>query len=184
MSKIYQKNILHFRNPVKRKFGGFTLIELLVVVLIIGILAAVALPQYTKAVEKSRAAEAITLLKSLETAENMYLLSNGKYTVDLSALDLQFPNATTGQVTSEIETDNFIIYVNRIAGDMDIVFSACRASESLAYCLGLELSADGSRYSYCRERTDTGICTAISGGVKCSDQQNHDWCEEVAGGPV
>lgn len=56
---------------------GFTLIELLVVVLIIGILSAVALPQYTKAVEKSRATEAITTLKSLRDAQEICFMENG-----------------------------------------------------------------------------------------------------------
>ena len=57
---------------------GFTLIELLVVVLIIGILVAVAVPQYQKAVEKSRATEALTLLKTLRDQQQLCLLEHGR----------------------------------------------------------------------------------------------------------
>ena len=56
---------------------AFTLIELLVVVLIIGILAAIALPQYTKAVEKSRATEAVMTISSLEKAIDIWKIANG-----------------------------------------------------------------------------------------------------------
>ena len=55
---------------------GFTLIELLVVVLIIGILSSVALPQYQKAVLKSRTAEAWVNLKNINTVVNTYCLEN------------------------------------------------------------------------------------------------------------
>ena len=56
---------------------AFTLIELLVVVLIIGILAAIALPQYEKAVYKSRLAEAMINIKAIENCFDEYVLTNG-----------------------------------------------------------------------------------------------------------
>ena len=57
--------------------AGFTLIELLVVVLIIGILAAVAVPQYQKAVEKSRLAEARILLNTIYKGYQLCALQHG-----------------------------------------------------------------------------------------------------------
>ena len=70
---------------------GFTLIELLVVVLIIGILAAVAVPQYQLAVAKSRTMSLLPLMKAVEEAEHLYRLENGEFTADFTKLDIQMP---------------------------------------------------------------------------------------------
>lgn len=70
---------------------GFTLIELLVVVLIIGVLSAVALPQYQRAVEKSRLAAVMPLLDNVCKAQQAYYMANGVYTADMDALDIHLP---------------------------------------------------------------------------------------------
>ncbi len=89
---------MKIKNQNKR---GFTLIELLVVVLIIGILASVALPQYNKAVKKSRASEAWSTLKSLEDALAVYQMETGNpaATPDISDLSLGFVDKNGNSVT-------------------------------------------------------------------------------------
>ena len=93
---------------------AFTLIELLVVVLIIGILASVALPQYQKAVEKSRAAEARNILNSISTAYKAYVLENDKIPSSFADLSISFTDENGNPVTGPSFNSKYFTYA--IAG--------------------------------------------------------------------
>ena len=82
---------------------AFTLIELLVVVLIIGILAAVALPQYQLAVMKSRLAPIMSNVKSFVNASEVYYLAHGEYPDDndITGIDLGMENCAFNDNTTK-----------------------------------------------------------------------------------
>ncbi len=103
-----------FGYPAKRGplSAGFTLIELLVVVLIIGILSSVALPQYTKAVNRAKSAEAWTIMKAIADAEEVYFLANDTYSSNLDELDIEIPEMKNWDIGTGVVGTATTFFVN------------------------------------------------------------------------
>ncbi|MDD7579336.1 MAG: prepilin-type N-terminal cleavage/methylation domain-containing protein [Elusimicrobia bacterium] len=143
---------------------GFTLIELLVVVLIIGILASVALPQYQKAVEKTRWAEIYQAERTVAKAQEAYYLANGKYSTDFNELDITFPGIkATG---NSFWTDSFS--GNVFPSGEGVYGSFLRVKDGKNDYDGPSLVTYYGKSRQCRAKAGTNgdaICLWLTGGA-------------------
>lgn len=135
--------------------SGFTLIELLVVVLIIGVLSAIALPQYTTAVEKSRAAEALTLMSATRDAVERYRFQKDAWPSanNFAVLDVEIP-----QNGSNYGGKNYKITMMPLADSTKFVINATRSPSKYVYQLKTVMVDNGSviqTYRYCGAASDS-----------------------------
>ena len=142
---------------------GFTLIELLVVVLIIGILASVALPQYQKAVLKSRASEAWVNLKNINTAVSARCLEDPSFRASsLDALDIEIPSSKNFSYPGNIDCSAPRLHDIRAMGSSALggVTLYIHSQTGRRSCFGGNCNALGfNKYS-----TDSNICMCGTGG--------------------
>ena len=151
------------KNVTAGRLGGFTLIELLVVVLVIGILSAIALPQYQRAVAKTHLAEMFMQVNSLWRAQQVYFLQTGTYTEDLTELVPSLP-AGCQKTSGGDYLCGHVVYEAREAGGWRVG----GASQQIPVHYYRLLTEEGTNSAYCQilgSEVELGhfLCASLGG---------------------
>ena len=154
---------------------GFTLIELMIVVAIIGILAAIAIPQYQDYVARSQVSEAVQLMGGAKTAIEEYVSQEGKFPVDADftgtaadALGIK----TSGSYVASITFDD--------GGNTD---SAGRMTATMESS-GVSGEITSRTVSFERSTTGEWTCTRGASGTSVADEHLPNSCENAAAGSI
>ncbi len=157
------KNALCAKHPARGEVNdGFTLIELLVVVLIIAILAAVAVPQYQKAVLKARMTQAIIFGKAYVQAQNVYRLANGELASSLGKLDIQLPTPQGWQ--NSTSNGGLIMQHNSSSIEFNFWPAGSYFAENTGFCI--------ISYSAAQFNTAKAVCQSLTNNEEEKDTTN------------
>ena len=147
---------------IMKNKAGFTLIELLVVVLIIGVLASVAIPQYFKVVERSRVAAPNSIFSGIAQAQESRQVRMGGYTANFTDLDQTYTSSSGGTCGGATCDMGDFRYTLALVGSTGYTISALRIARSGG--------AVSLRYgSYTLKYTVPGNIITCSGGTNCNE---------------
>ena len=156
---------------------GFTLVELLVVVLIIGILAAVALPQYQRAVAKSRVTEALAMLQTIRQAQETYYLAHGQYSSSFDNLDISIPaDRITTWTGSDSNRPNTYMYSLSSDGEGCIAKTGNSSKNPMLQINFSHAADDAGRLMCCAltDGTKNTISEQICKGISFSSKKSNN----------
>ena len=164
------------------KNNAFTLIELLVVVLIIGILSAIALPQYQVAVNKARLSGVLPIMQAIKQANQVYFLENGTYSNDPEELGIDLPAgySLSGSVESQpriLSLPNGNFY--HIVTTTDENYANPRIQGSCSKCAGsLWVALDTNLWRCYPSGTDQGVrvCKTYGASASCLEACKSTGC--------